>query len=236
MPKENLWKLLVAVNGYASMVGAELATQASEGRFFELIDSSYKNNFIGPGRIKIRLLEDGYTCWFDNEVIRDLSLPSSDFIQRFYVFEEVQHKIPKVINWIKKASIQKNKYLWGGTIGPDFDCSGLIQTAFASEGIWLPRDAYQQEIFCKLINASPSNYSNLLEGDLIFFGDGPKSTHVALYAENGCYWHSSGLLHGNNGIALNNLNSKNFNSVETHYRSQYRCAGRIMHSFNSAII
>ena len=42
----------------------------------------------------------------------------------------IQKKIPLILDWIKDQSKLKNKYLWGGTLGPNFDCSGLIQTAF----------------------------------------------------------------------------------------------------------
>src|SRR5690606_9174140 len=35
-------------------------------------------------------------------------------------------------------------YLFGGRGDEGIDCSGLVQTAFATEGVFLPRDANQQ--------------------------------------------------------------------------------------------
>ena len=61
----------------------------------------------------------------------------------------IQEKIPLILNWIKDQSKLKNKYLWGGTLGPNFDCSGLIQTAFLNHEIYIPRDSYQIKSFCK---------------------------------------------------------------------------------------
>ncbi|CAD5971624.1 NLP/P60 [Planktothrix tepida] len=47
-----------------------------------------------------------------------------------------------------------------------------MQAAFASAGIWIPRDAYQQEAFTQPItfHRDPLDFSSLLSGDLIFFG------------------------------------------------------------------
>ena len=64
---------------------------------------------------------------------------------------------------------RSNYYLWGGTVRPNYDCSGLMQAAFASVGIWLPRDAYQQEGFTQAITIG-----ELATGDLVFFGTSKK--------------------------------------------------------------
>ena len=66
--------------------------------------------------------------------------------------ERIISRIPEILSWTKAAKKMSNEYLWGGTIGPNFDCSGLVQSAFASSGIWIPRDAFQQEKFCTNIS------------------------------------------------------------------------------------
>ena len=95
---------------------------------------------------------------------------------------------------------QPNYYLWGGTVAPNYDCSGLMQAAFKSVGVWLPRDAYQQEAFTQSIS-----FEELLAGDLVFFGSDEKATHVGLYLGEGCYIHSSGQKQGRNGIGIDKL-------------------------------
>ncbi len=64
-------------------------------------------------------------------------------------------------------------YQWGAT-GPDsYDCSGLVQAAWAWAGIAIPRDTYEQ-----VAGLPAVPLSNLQPGDLVFFdGDG----HVAMY-------------------------------------------------------
>ena len=70
-------------------------------------------------------------------------------------------------------------YRWGGT-GPcssGFDCSGLVQAAWAAAGVSIPRSTY--EMWAALPHVS---MSSLQLGDLIFFsGIG----HVAMYVGNG---------------------------------------------------
>ena len=82
----------------------------------------------------------------------------------------------------------QNRYLWGGTVAPDYDCSGLMQAAFQSQAIWLPRDSYQQEAFTLHIPVE-----EMLPGDLIFFGTPEKTDHVALHLGDLRYIHSSGI-------------------------------------------
>jgi cell wall-associated NlpC family hydrolase len=70
-------------------------------------------------------------------------------------------------------------YVWGGeTPGVGFDCSGLVQAAYAVAGIQLPRVAQDQYDGTPKVTAG----SPLEPGDLVFFGDDPSSIdHVGLY-------------------------------------------------------
>ncbi len=70
-------------------------------------------------------------------------------------------------------------YVWGGeTSGIGFDCSGLVQAAYAVAGIKLPRVAQDQyDATPKVPPSAP-----LEPGDLVFFGGSPASVdHVGLY-------------------------------------------------------
>jgi cell wall-associated NlpC family hydrolase len=125
---------------------------------------------------------------------------------------------------MQKAMNQSNFYLWGGTVAPNYDCSGLVQAAFASIGVWLPRDSYQQESFTQKIGQE-----ELQTGDLIFFGQ-EKVNHVALYLGNLDYIHSSGKELGNNGIGINKLSDQG-NKVNRNYSEIVWSFGRVMSSY-----
>ena len=68
-------------------------------------------------------------------------------------------------------------YQWGAT-GPDsFDCSGLVMAAWASAGVNIPRDTYEQWAGLPHIPVS-----QMVPGDLIIYdGEG----HVAMYVGDG---------------------------------------------------
>jgi murein DD-endopeptidase MepM/ murein hydrolase activator NlpD len=78
-------------------------------------------------------------------------------------------------------------YVWGGDDPEDggFDCSGLMQYAFAQVGVALPRTAQAQ--FDAV--APVADPAALLPGDLVFFADTYPSveriTHVGLYLGDG---------------------------------------------------
>jgi cell wall-associated NlpC family hydrolase len=68
-------------------------------------------------------------------------------------------------------------YQYGGTGARGFDCSGLVQNAFAAAGKYLPRTASQQfaqaPVHVPLSQAQP--------GDLLVWGSAPGFYHVAIY-------------------------------------------------------
>ena len=66
-------------------------------------------------------------------------------------------------------------YRWGGsTPETGFDCSGLVQWAYAKVGIQIPRVTYDQ---IDAPNGSPVRRAELLPGDLVFFRDAAGSVH-----------------------------------------------------------
>lgn len=74
-------------------------------------------------------------------------------------------------------------YVWGAT-GPDaFDCSGLVQAAYRSAGVSLPRTTYAQIGAGRRVSRS-----QLQPGDLVFFYSG--ISHVGLYIGNGQMIHA----------------------------------------------
>jgi cell wall-associated NlpC family hydrolase len=73
-------------------------------------------------------------------------------------------------------------YLWGGKGAGGFDCSGLVQAAYAAAGVGLPRVAQAQ------YDAGPPVPAGqpLAVGDLVFFGADPADvTHVGIVVSPG---------------------------------------------------
>jgi peptidoglycan DL-endopeptidase CwlO len=71
-------------------------------------------------------------------------------------------------------------YVWGGTSpSQGFDCSGLIQYAFAQKGVSLPRTAQAQ-----FGVGQPVSRDALQPGDLVFFGSPGNIYHDGIYVGN----------------------------------------------------
>ena len=76
-------------------------------------------------------------------------------------------------------------YRYGGSTTSGFDCSGLVQYAWAAAGKSLPRTTGQQWGFAETVSAD-----ELQDGDLVFFRIEGKMSHVGLYVGDGRFVHA----------------------------------------------
>lgn len=83
----------------------------------------------------------------------------------------------------RAISLVGTPYKWGGnTPSTGFDCSGLVDYVFRTEaGIDLPRTSHAMAA----IDAPRVGRGDLEPGDLLFFGNGHRVTHVAIYVGHG---------------------------------------------------
>ena len=224
------WKLKVNISGYQNETENKLVTEIFKDRIFRLlypINYPQKYNF---SRILVQLYEDGYIGWInlDGLIIEKYELNKTESFKNEHFL--IKDKITSILKWIKDQAESTNEYLWGGTLGPNFDCSGLIQTAFLKHRILIPRDSYQIKSFCKHLFYFKESYAALRPGDLLFFGNIKKCDHIGIYKGDGLYYHSSGGDFGRNGIGLDTLKSSN-DKISLHYKSKLISAGRVVRSY-----
>lgn len=92
-----------------------------------------------------------------------------------------------------------NPYVWGGTsLTKGADCSGFVLAVFKEYGITLPHKASSQAK-----EGTAVELSDILPGDLIFYGNGSGINHVAIYIGNGQVVHAS---NEKTGIKISNYN------------------------------
>lgn len=175
------------------------------GLFLLRLRRAYSMRFTTGHKLLLIL----FVCFLHSSLIADkkpISKKSADsvYIQKAYQqllrtekrakrqFSNKQRQINHKRNHfaVLTAKRQLNKrYRWGGaTPQRGFDCSGLIQYAFNSVKVKLPRTAAAQYKKTKRIN-----YSDLKVGDLLFFHTRrtrARVNHVGIYLGGGKFIHS----------------------------------------------
>lgn len=101
---------------------------------------------------------------------------------------------------LKTAMSMKGlSYMWGGNSSKGNDCSGYTQNVFMANGLLLPRDARQQALIGERVMPD-ENFSNIILGDLLFFGESENITHVAISLGGFKFIHQGG------AVAIESLN------------------------------
>lgn len=112
-----------------------------------------------------------------------VELPTSEKVQLAAtdcrVVEAPAAKIDDIVATAKK--LIGTPYFWGGRTSEGCDCSGLVQQSYASVGLFVPRDAYQQ-FYVGQLSATRWHMAGLRRGDTLYFlaSDG-KIRHTAIY-------------------------------------------------------
>ena len=91
-------------------------------------------------------------------------------------------------------------YVWGGETPKGFDCSGFVQYVYRAEGVELPRTSRQMAG-----SGFAVSRQEMAIGDLMLFADNGPISHVAIYAGNGRFIHSSS---SGNGVRYDDLSSQ----------------------------
>lgn len=76
-------------------------------------------------------------------------------------------------------------YVWGGSTPSGFDCSGFTQYVYRQFGIYISRTTYTQMYDGKRISRS-----ELIPGDMVFFGSYNAPHHVGIYVGGNQYIHA----------------------------------------------
>ena len=111
-------------------------------------------------------------------------------------------------------------YRYGGTSPrTGFDCSGFVQYVYGIQGVDLPRTSRQMA--GAGIAVEPSRRS-LAVGDLMLFTQGGRISHVAIYAGNGRFIHSSS---SGNGVRYDDLGTRRGRWFADHMVAARRVVG-----------
>src|SRR3954469_19122920 len=124
-------------------------------------------------------------------------------------------------------------YRYGGT-SPEsgFDCSGVVQYVYARQGVNLPRTSRQMAGVGTSVE--PSTRS-LAVGDLMLFQQGGRISHVAIYAGNHRFIHSSSSGHG---VRYDNLDTQRGKWFADHLVAARRVVGDgriLVNAFTSGV-
>lgn len=123
---------------------------------------------------------------------------------------DVSHSRNIVLN--EAAKWLGTPYKWGGENMAGADCSGFVMRVYEKAGVKLPRTARDIFDYAELIKGS-----EIEAGDLVFFKNGSRISHVGIYTGAGQMIHSS----SSRGVVQESI-SKNY------YTAHFAGFGRVL--------
>jgi cell wall-associated NlpC family hydrolase/LysM repeat protein len=165
-----------AVTLYKCATGTELAVLKQNGAWSAILMSDRSTGWIPTHYIKFT----SASVDVSTQVITD---NSSDADSEWRGGYSSNH--PAVVNALKWMG---TRYVYGGEGRNGIDCSSLVQHAFASAGVRLPRVSRDQARVGRAV--APEN---LQPGDRLYFSaSGTHVDHTGIYMGNGLFVHASG--------------------------------------------
>jgi cell wall-associated NlpC family hydrolase len=120
----------------------------------------------------------------------------------------------RIANTLTRSALRflGTPYVFGGTSGYGFDCSGYVQHVYALLGVHLPRTADAQYY------AGSRTVGGIKTGDLVFFQTyEPGPSHVGIYLGHGHFAHAS----SSHGVMVSSLS-------DSYWSARYLGAKRVM--------
>ena len=211
---------------------SEMVSQLLFGETYTIIEQRAEWSFI-------HMDYDGYEGWLSKSSIHIMDISQTDseiFLQTDLVkhtnnFLTDQPLISSIGSEFREE-IYSNKqlgvleiarlflgvpYLWGGRHFSGIDCSGFVQVVYKCLNVPLPRDASKQQKIGKSIA-----FKDLFDGDLVFFDNDNRVSHVGIYMGNGKIIHSHGM------VRIDELRKEGiFNSQTSEQSHSYYSAKRV---------
>ncbi|WP_297421977.1 NlpC/P60 family protein [Clostridium sp.] len=182
--KESKKKLLVMQDNIdKERKDLEINKEDVENKIKELEDQK--------GNLLKYIQENGVIFAGDEGITVPITLPSDITGQAKAVIEEAERYL-------------KVPYVWGGESPEGFDCSGLIQYVFKSQGIDVPRISEDQQKFTSTVDMA-----EIKPGDLVF-NRPSDSTHVGMYIGDDMYIQAP---HTGDVVKISKLSTSNMKYV-----------------------
>jgi|GEM_PF-5433700 len=175
---------MIQVSTYAAQVGASVRTNPDTQQTWVvwqkhvwLVYPVWESNFPGE-TAKTASINDGRLLLPQSILEADMppTPQSASKTPQPFVAAPLVARLLSVVR-----SAVGTPYLWAGATPAGFDCSGLVQWAYAKVGVHVPRTSFSQ------FNAGQP-VSTPVPGDLVFFSTaGPGASHVGVYLGAGLF-------------------------------------------------
>jgi hypothetical protein len=177
--------LVHAGEGYLGYVNADEVLRVNESDFVKYLEGprvrvtanvEATDDLTLPAGALLKWVSDG-----DDGVV--VQLPTGEQVtvphKKCEVYFAPIEKIDEAI--ANSMQLVGTRYFWGGKTTKGVDCSGLVQLSYATVGLNLPRDSYQQ-FYVGRLTATRWHRAGLRRGDTLYFlGSDGKIRHTGLY-------------------------------------------------------